>query len=55
MDQGTKDQIIDNAAKQVMEQPESVAVLVRVLSHVFSEGYRYGLSQGRHDRDFPEG
>jgi hypothetical protein len=55
MDQGTKDQIIDRAAKQIKEQPDSLAVLVRVLSHVFSEGYRYGLSQGHHDRDFPEG
>jgi len=55
VDQAVTDAIIDKAVKEIMVNAGSAAVIVRVLSRVFSEGYGYGLSQGHHDRDFPEG
>jgi len=55
MDQSAKDRIIDSAVMDILSNRDSIAVLVRVLNRVFGKGYGYGLSQGHHDRDFPEG
>ena len=49
MDRETKNQILDAAVTEITKHPNSTATLVSVLSHVFSEGYRYGLHQGHAD------
>lgn len=55
MDQATVDGELDAAAKEILASKHSLAVLMRVLNRVRSQGYKSGLSQGHHDRDFPEG
>lgn len=54
MDQGTVDSELDRAAKEILAAPGNLAVLMRVLKRVHTCGYGHGLSQGHHDRDFPE-
>lgn len=51
MDRATTNRILDDAVREIGDHPGSVATLVSVLSHVFSEGYSYGLSQGHTDNE----
>lgn len=51
MDRDTKNRILDDAIREIEDHRGSMATLVSVLSHVFSEGYRYGLHQGHVDNE----